>query len=383
MPTTSDPRLFPRSYHQARDIFLELTGSIQGPVEASAWEIPSKSDSDLFVDSVYLPSTREAQRLFVIISGIHGLEGYAGSAIQNLLIREILPRVDRSQTGFLIVHSMNPYGYKHHARCTEGHVNLNRNCSADPAHFQQKNPRSLELSRQFVPKEAVASEKNKMMGTILEREGHLFFGDIGMDELIKAVGIGQFEDPEGLEFGGVEPEIQTQLLIDRLRGIIKDYKDVISLDMHTGLGHRGHLHLLTGEVEGALNQALFGELFRPTQDGDIYHFTPWDAEGFYKTSGSTNNLLPELATSAQRVCALTWEFGTIGHDRASQVDSLNRWLVAHQGLFYGYQDEGIESRVKALYLDKFRPDDEKWARLVLHNAGECFERILTRCGSLS
>jgi hypothetical protein len=215
-----------------------------------------------------------------------------------------------------------------------------------------------------------------------EKDGKMRLADVSMDEFIKTVGVGQFEDPTGLEFGGFGPEPQIVELIAKLRALMPSYRDITLFDMHTGLGDRGRLHLLTGDVDRAVDPSLFAEMFRPDEDGDVYDFTSAETEGFYKTSGATNNVFPELAAIEQRVCALTWEFGTLGHDRPAQIDSLNRWLVEHQGLHHGYATPAVEAKVRAAYLDKFRPDDPAWRESILKTSEECFRRVFRRLGLL-
>lgn len=369
---------FPKSYEDSRAKFLKMVDLLPQPLEKGEWKVPSKLTEGLTVDHVYLPPTRSKKRLFVMISGVHGLEGYAGAAVQSLFMQKVLPRLDRSEAGFLLIHALNPYGFKYHTRSTENHVNLNRNCSSHDEHYRQVNAGSVGLSRRFIPRTPVSSEICQMIHNLINTDGRIQFEDVSLDDFIKTVGVGQFEDPMGLEFGGFAPEPQIRELTAKLRELMPGYEDIVLFDMHTGLGHRGRLHLLTGDVDRAVDPGLFAEMFKPQEDAEVYDFTSADSEGFYKTSGATNNLFPELATMQQRVCALTWEFGTIGHSLENQIDSLNRWLIEHQGLFAGYVDTAVEKRVKDLYLDKFRPADVEWEKMILETSEECFIRVFQR-----
>lgn len=383
--TEADLHYFPKNYESARENFINLMDLLPGnpdrvpqEIETGRWKVPSPTDDSLWVDHAYLPARKEPERLFVIISGVHGLEGYAGSAIQSMFIREFLPKIDRNQTGIFLVHALNPFGYKYHRRGTENHVNLNRNCSSKPDLFQFQNPQSLHLSQTFIPHAPVDSTICHLVKSQSEKNQKMYFGDVSSDEFIKAVGIGQFVRPDALEYGGKQPEPQIQALIDALKAYIPQYKDIVLLDLHTGLGFRGRLHLLTGDVEGSVDASLFEELFDPELDSSVYDFTSSDTDGFYKTLGATNNLFPEIANSQQRVCALTMEFGTIGHDKAGQLESLNQWLLEHQGLFYGYADAQLEAKIKQNYLEKFFPSDPEWKKTVLATAREFFQRTFTR-----
>jgi len=63
--------------------------------------------------------------MLVLISGTHGIEGFAGSACQAGILHagiELPP-----DTGLLLVHAINPYGFAWGRRVNEDNVDLNRN----------------------------------------------------------------------------------------------------------------------------------------------------------------------------------------------------------------------------------------------------------------
>jgi hypothetical protein len=380
MGFSADLNHFPSDYSDARRRFLEFSGS--APAERGKWRIPSAKDSDLYVDHVYFPATDVPEKLFVIVSGIHGLEAYAGHAIQAMFFKEFLPKLALRDTGFLVVHCMNPYGFKYHRRCTENEVNLNRNSSLTAELFKNQNPESLRLSDLFVPKAPVDSRQSRLIGQMRREGKSVRFGEVSLDAFTKAVSAGQFSSESGLEFGGFGPEPQTRALGERLREILPKYRDIVLLDLHTGLGERGRLHLLGDGDPKSIDQSLFAELFDREKDQGVYEYTPSDAEGFYPTFGALNGLFPELAGENQRVLALTMEFATMGHDLDAQLAGLNRWMLEHQGAHYGYASPELEAQVKAEYLDRFYPNDSAWKSNVLKLSGELFSRVFSRAGIL-
>lgn len=380
---STDLAHFSSNYFEARRRFLENTRGLPLDTQRSRWSVPSKHENDLSVDTVYLPATAPGANLLVMLSGVHGLEGYAGSAIQSMFLHEILPRLDRRKYGVLLAHAMNPYGFKNHLRNTENHVNLNRNCSTRPDLYREKNAESLRMSDLFIPRLAVDSAICHLVQKRNQRDGRLHFDDISMDAFIKAVGVGQWENPAGLEFGGFQNEPQIADLISELRGRMPEYKDVLLFDLHTGLGERGRLHLLTGDVEGSVDPSFFNELFNPAEDQLIYDYTSADTEGFYKTLGATNNIFPELAKPGQRVCALTMEFGTLGHGIEDQVKSLNQWLLEHQGTHYGYATTDLGNQIRADYLEKFFPAAADWRMMVIATSRALFQKVFGRAGALT
>lgn len=373
---------FPQDYGQSRTSFLHEAKKHEGTQKLHQWKVPCKTDQNLFVDALYLPALKMKKRLFILISGTHGLEGYAGSGVQQLFLQEFLNKMDRSETGCLVVHSLNPYGFKYHRRGTEAGINLNRNCSVESSFFQSENKKSLELAAQFIPTQAVISETSYLLKTMKKNESAVHFDTVSMDDFVKVVGLGQFHDPKGLEYGGTAPEPQIASLIHLLKELIPQYGDIVHLDLHTGLGERGRLHLLVDGQAEALHPQLFAEILQPDLDKEVYDFTDSNEPGFYKTRGATNNLIAELVSPGQRACALTLEFGTLGHSLEAQLESLNSWMLEHQGLLYGYFNKPLEERVRGLYLERFFPADMQWRETILATSQEFFKRVLSRSGIL-
>lgn len=378
----TDLDFFPLDLEDARERFLALGHQASAPRVMDTWPIPSASGDKLFADTLFLPALKKSRRLFVFISGVHGLEAYAGHGIQSMALKELLPKLNRDDTGFYFVHSLNPFGFKHHRRNTEAGINLNRNCSTNAELYSIKNEESVRLSQRFIPARPVDSKTCFLLQRRRVQDDRIFFDDVPLDDFIKTTGLGQFNDPKGLEFGGFGPEPQITRLTKALSEIIPSYEDIVLFDLHTGLGERARLHLLTGDVDGCVNPELFGELFWPEQDRDVYDFTPADSEGFYQTHGATNNIFPELARKHQRVCAMTMEFGTLGHSLEAQMKSLNQWLLEHQGNLYGYASEELERSVKADYLEKFFPRDPKWRASVVSISRDFLNRVFRRSGIL-
>lgn len=374
---------YSKSYQEARERFREDSHEILHPKQVGAWQVPSRFDPELFVDFTYIAPRETPENLFILISGVHGVEGYAGSAIQLQFINSMLPKMNLTNSGVLLVHSLNPFGFKYHHRCTENHVNLNRNCSVTTDLYQIQNPKSLELSDLHLPKEPVQDVVSKLVSLRQQKDGRVHFGQVSMEDFIKGVGPGQYQAPYGLEFGGFKAEPQIEELTKLLKIIIPRFKDIFLFDLHTGLGDRGRLHLLTGDPKVCINPSLFETCFAPQIDAHIYDFTSTETEGFYETFGATNDLIAQLVNENQRVCALTMEFGTLGHSTEKQIESLDSWLLKHQGTFYGYASAEIEAKIEAKNLEKFFPADQAWRTQILETSDQMFSRVFSRLNILS
>lgn len=369
---------FPKNYQESRAEFNSMTKQIQAPCETGNWKIASKTSDDLSVDYAWLPPLKTPEKLLVLITGIHGSETYTGAAVLKLFIEEILPQTNRDDLGIFIVHAMNPFGFKNHRRCTENNVNLNRNFSVSGNMFNLKNSESIRLNELFLSREPVSTEKSKLAQSFHMKDQKAFFGDVSLDHLTKAVSAGQFEKEKDLEYGGQKLEPQTKALIDKMNELMPQFQDVVALDIHTGLGDRGRLHLLTDSDKRSLNPDLFSTIFKPAEDNEFYVFTSADTEGFYEVHGSTNSMYSELVKGSQRVCAVTLEFGTLGHSFEQQMEDMNVSTLDHQGHLYGYADEKLKQKILAANFQRSYPDDDKWRTQVLTAAEGFLTRVLSR-----
>ena len=318
----------------------------------------------------------------MITSGIHGSETYAGSAVIQMFFDEIFKKIERERIGIFVVHSMNPFGFKNHRRTTESGVNLNRNFSVDGELFKISTPESEEMHRRFFERSPVRSLKSKALHSLNYKNGKPYFEEFSLDEFIKSVSPGQFRRKEDLEFGGFELEPQSLSLIQKMKELVPKYQDILALDLHTGLGHTNRLHLLTSGSGKDLNPDLFKKLFDPKADAEFYEYTPSSTEGFYHVHGDLNSMFESFANSNQRICAITLEYGTLGHGLNEQLKGLNSFILDHQGQFYGFENSELESLIKTESFERSYPENDVWRKAVIDSARGLFLNTLARAGVL-
>ena len=116
---------FSRTYQQAREHFIKACCDFKGEL-ASIKHPEQGPDGDIFMD-IGCFGDKSAQRVVVISSGTHGVEGYTGSGIQSLLLHEGLYARLPAGTRLLMVHGVNPYGFAWQRRTNESNIDLNRN----------------------------------------------------------------------------------------------------------------------------------------------------------------------------------------------------------------------------------------------------------------
>ena len=136
--TFQDPcSLYSMEYYQARNKFrkavkkFNATTSEEGYAELwSSVVIANDDDSaSLTLDVAVLPGNTKELGTIVHSSGVHGIEGYAGSAVQLALLELFTAKAidPKDRPTIVMLHGVNPVGMKEWRRCNENNVDLNRN----------------------------------------------------------------------------------------------------------------------------------------------------------------------------------------------------------------------------------------------------------------
>ena len=129
MPTShinNPAALFPADYATARQLWLNMMVACDLPKGTRSFPLTSTGPNgeSLATDCAWLGNTN-ADNVLVIIGGTHGIEGYAGSAVEYDFLQQhdSLPQ----QTAVLLVHALNAWGYAWSRRCDEEGIDINRN----------------------------------------------------------------------------------------------------------------------------------------------------------------------------------------------------------------------------------------------------------------
>ena len=100
---------FYTSYEEVRSNLKNRVESLANAgidVEYTTYAIDE--EDDLYIDNIYLPATKDSTNLIVLTTGVHGMEGYIGSAMLDVFFEDIYPTIDTDKTGILIVANVNP-----------------------------------------------------------------------------------------------------------------------------------------------------------------------------------------------------------------------------------------------------------------------------------
>jgi Protein of unknown function (DUF2817) len=228
MPTNE---YFADSYVDARAKFR--SAAQEAGAALHAYEHPSQRGPDggtLSID-VAAVGARDASRCFLLISGTHGVEGFAGSGCQVGFFRDSLHQAFGKNVCVIVVHALNPYGFAWIRRVNEDNVDLNRNFQD----FTQPLPRNDAygaLHRVLIPSDWDGEGRRAADAALQE-----FVRAHGFGALQSAISAGQYTHSDGLFFGGVA-ETWSAATFKRIidTHIPKAVARLVAVDLHTGLG---------------------------------------------------------------------------------------------------------------------------------------------------
>src|SRR5262245_12648489 len=125
-PMTSFDAFSP-DYHTARHRFREAAARLGWQQEVHPIDPVGPGGSELTMD-VASSLGREAQSTVIVSSGVHGVEGFFGSAVQLGLL-DCWHRDGPPSPGVrcVFLHGLNPFGFAWLRRFDENNVDLNRN----------------------------------------------------------------------------------------------------------------------------------------------------------------------------------------------------------------------------------------------------------------
>jgi hypothetical protein len=332
-------------YFTARERFRDAVTRNKGRLDSLELDAKGPGNETLTIDIGWF-GPGDAKRVLVHSSGLHGVEGFAGSAIQLSWLDHGPPR--HSPDGAtMLVHTLNPYGFAWLRRVNENNVDLNRNFSdefEDPAELRSAyakldwylNPASAEERGLFYPSTA----------WIILR--------YGIDDVRRAVGAGQHFTPKGLFYGGARMEQGPALYQEYVKKNLSSAVHIVGVDVHTGLGDYAEDTLLVDASE----QRMKVNMRMHKAYGDRMQLL--DLEGIaYTVHGAHHNMYYRLFRQSDIYFA-GQEFGTIKSIPVlAALRAENRW---HQ-----YGSGALDHPSKKRLLEAFCPSDSTWrARVVEH-----------------
>ena len=257
----------------ARERFREAARGAAGVLEPHALPGQGPDGCELTVD-VALLGARNPRRAVVVSSGLHGVEGFFGSAVQLAWLRRLREGSLSIPGGTLVVllHAVNPFGFAWRRRANEDNVDLNRNFLDDgetyagvPEHYDGVH----DLLNPPTPPARLDGFHVRAAWAVRR---------YGLSALQNAVATGQYEHPAGLFFGGRASAASTRLIKERFRDWTRAAEEVVHLDLHTGLGGYADYRLLI-EPPHVHDLDWYRSRFDPQRVAPVGDDTPYAARG--------------------------------------------------------------------------------------------------------
>lgn len=355
---------YPSTYDEARKQFLRAIWELKKnglQFEHEEFKIESRVHPELMVDSVYIPPLKIQKRLVILSTGVHGSEAPFGSALQVAFLRENLNKLNRDEDGIWLIHAMNPYGFFSGRRVTENNVDLNRNfLLTNESFWKQSNTAYDEFKKVFAPTEKINNsrwERAKLTSAFMMAAVK---GKTQKQKLTRAFAQGQYSDPKGIYYGGVEHEPQVKwfekLLAKRMRG----FASLLHFDVHTGLGRASELQLISS-LDTDLESPVVSQLKKSLSNQRNIRIVSPRTEGFYVTSGDLIDFVYARAIKAGlKAAAFTAEFGTLGDDLAAQLKTSLRIILENRAKHWGVASKVEEEAIKRDFRELFDPSDIAW-----------------------
>lgn len=353
------------NYESHRQRFIEVLSSLDHySVERINW--PNKSDSNLSTEVALIKNKKaKPKKILVLSSGIHGVEAYVGSSVQIAFIKHYLQQ-PRENFDFAFIHILNPWGMTNNRRVNRENVDLNRNFLANASDFQMKNESYEKIDSFLNPKSKLHLHFAHQFLFILDSLYYILH--YSMESLRQAILQGQYQLPNGIYYGGAQND-DLKSDVDRLvETNLSSYQEVDWIDLHTGYGQRGHLHLLSNEANDKNAQRL--QEFLPGRQIDF-----GQNQKFYKTTGDMISYLAGKIKSAQ-FAGVAFEYGTMDSQKPfGSIESLRRMIIENQSYQMNRHAENRQD-VEKLFLEMYNPSGLDWWKSIGKQTEDLFQQIL-------
>ena len=333
------------SYSEARRNFLAACAGAAVEVSSHVHPLQGPNGEEMATDVAWF-GPKEADKLLVMVSGVHGVEGFSGSATQVGWIQDRGYDALPADTAVLIIHLINPWGAAYLRRYTENNVDLCRNF-LDFSGALPANRAYAGIHEELVLGEGLGERGQyvgRYLGSLLQERGLEYVVDLFM--------AGQYDYPDGFAFGGQQAEWANITLREILLSHNAYASKVCLIEFHTGLGPWAYGELITLHMDDELDRVRnwFGRwVFNPSADKK-----PGEA-GYREVTGHTSNAYRSSFADAE-VTAVTLEFGTYPPHETLALLVQEHLLFQHPGSVSAAALSGIRARL----LEYHHPRDWEW-----------------------
>jgi len=300
-----------------------------------------------------------AKNQLLIISGTHGLEGFAGAGIQtgwlDLYGGDALP----ADTSLVIVHMINPWGMAWDRRENEDNVDLFRN-------FIYCDHPSVPDPLFDLVDDTIDLENWHLRDASRRKAINQLVAKHGMDRLIAVVRRGQHHRDKSLSYHGQGPTWSKSCLDQIISEQMNDAQRIAIIDIHTGFGDYGYGTVMSYDPLGSdrhsrVSQWFSGEIYTPGSDADIPDHT---AQLPYHWA--------EAVAGGATVTAEILEFGTF--EPSTIAESTH---ATHHFHIFGDPLSAEGQKWGKVFRHFFYPEEDEWKQLVWQRGCDVIGTTLT------
>jgi hypothetical protein len=360
-----DESAFSPDYATARRRFIDAAGAAGARIESIRSAARGPSGEALDTDIAVLgPALAECT--VIVSSGLHGVEGFPGSAIQLAWLQRQAGVPVANGVTVVLVHALNPFGFAWLRRTNEHNVDLNRNFVMDRSFLDSAAYRDVrdryERMSAFLNPASPPSRREPYLAKVV---GHVLAE--GFEPLRRSLPVGQYHRPEGLFYGGgPEPEPETTVLRELLTTWTRTARLAVHLDIHSGLGRWAECQMIVPDAAGspAATWAVraFGSQVTASGDGAAYR-----AHGTMIEDFQTRALPCEYH-------GLTAEFGTY-----SGIRVLGVLRAENRAHFFAARGSPADRRARRALREAFVPSSRDWRSRVVRAGLANIDRAIAVC----
>lgn len=342
----------PTTFTACREQFGLAANTAKLSVETHPIDERGPHDERLLIDVVRFGSIR-ATRTLVILSGVHGVEGFIGSAVQTEFIGWLAHQRIPDDVAILIVHAVNPWGMAWGRRQNEHNVDLNRNWHRG-GFEPTPNVAYNEIHHLACPDSEGLPTLDQLLlgaGPFVQRNGPVWVRD--------AITSGQYAHPDGLHFGGERTEQSNLILEHIVERHLDSTENLLVIDLHTGHGPRGEVTLLSDEPPGSAQDAVLSRI-AVTGRVEATAGNP-DATAGAKQGQIANGIRDLRPWSSSYATSL--EFGTSPDEQQLIATYQEQWVHRND-----LRSDPAYGAIVDAYRACFTPNDAAWAAQCLTSA---------------
>lgn len=351
-----DTRHFSTTYDEARERFRQAACAAGATHHTYALNLAAPET--LSIDVALLGAAHAPTLL--LSSGVHGIEGFFGAAVQLALLERLAQTPPRDDLRYVLLHAVNPYGFARLRRVNEDNVDLNRNFVVSPAQYGGAPAGYAALDGFLNPPSPPSRWEPFRLKALWQIQR------LGLQALKNAVAGGQYEFPLGLFYGGNAPSASMRVVEQHCDAWLAGSREVVHIDLHTGLGAHAQHTLLLNETRDAPEYAWYAAAF------DGHHVEPLsEPRGTaYRASGAFGQWLQHrFGARDYRYHFVGAEFGT--YDVIRVLAALRAENRAHH---HCAPSAPAYARAKQELLECFCPASSAWRQQVLQQALQIIRR---------